>query len=401
MSDSGPAAPDAALPGARRKLVIVSGAGRSGTSSAAGSLAYLGYVVPPPELEANAANPRGYFEPRWAINFHKRLLEKASIHTMDTRPWAPELVAKVTTGGGFQRQLTAWLQEAFSHGDHLVVKDPRAFWARRLWQEAAREAGADTSYLTMLRHPTEVIGSRDTHYAANQSEEQRAAGLIKNLAGWINTTLLNEESSRGQPRVFLRYSELLGDWRAAMSSTNTTLGLDIDERQFSRDAHHRIDDFIDPSLHRVKVTWSDIRVPRHLQDLAEQVWGTLTDDAADGFDIDQGVLDELDAARTSYRQLFTDALALAGDEIHTRARQARNQARRDALAEFTKQAAQESSAPAPTQPPAAQRRAEQERRANQRAAAAARARGDESLRQLLARMGGRARTEWHSWRSNR
>lgn len=316
-----------------RRLVIVSGAGRSGTSTAAGSLKYLGYVVPPPELPANAANPRGYFEPRWAINFHKRLLGKASIHTMDTRPWAPELITKATKGGGFQRQLTAWLEQSFDHGDQLVVKDPRAFWARSLWLEAAKAAGAQTSFLTMLRHPAEVIGSRDTHYSSHQSQEQRAAGLVKNLAGWINTTLLNEQYSRGHRRAFLRYGDLLEDWRSAMSRVNATLDLGIDPLQFDHDVPHEIDDFIDPGLHRVRVTWDDFRIPPQLQEMADLVWATLTQDAVNGIDVPPQILKILDTVRADYRQQFSDAVALAGDEINSRARQARNQARREAQAE--------------------------------------------------------------------
>ena len=47
-----------------RTMVIVTGAGRSGTSSMAGALKQLGVLVPQPEVQANKANPRGHFEPR-------------------------------------------------------------------------------------------------------------------------------------------------------------------------------------------------------------------------------------------------------------------------------------------------------------------------------------------------
>lgn len=329
-----------AAPGGTRRLVIVSGAGRSGTSTVAGSLKYLGYVVPPPELKANAANPRGYFEPTWAIGFHKRLLTKASIHTMDSRPWAEELVAKAVAAGTFQEQLTARLEQAFESGDHLVVKDPRAFWARDLWLEAARAAGAETSFLTMLRHPAEVIGSRDTYYASKKPEEERLTGLIRNLAGWINSTLVNERTSRGHARAFLMYGDLLTDWRSAMTSVDQALGLELPQDQLTS-SKHEIDEFIDPSLYRVRVTWDDLRLPATMQDVAQRVWDRLTREDRVGLDVDEAAAADLDEAAAEYRQLFTEAVALATDEINTRTRQARQATRRKVTQELREKYEQE------------------------------------------------------------
>lgn len=127
-----------------RRLVLVSGVGRSGTSTVAGALKYLGYHIPPPELPANEANPRGYFEPRWVINFHKRLLRRAGVQTMDGRPDAPDLVAAALRAPVFRTQLQEWLTDAFAQQPHLVIKDPRAFWARDLWLDVASGLGAET-----------------------------------------------------------------------------------------------------------------------------------------------------------------------------------------------------------------------------------------------------------------
>lgn len=316
-----------------RRLVIVSGAGRSGTSTVAGCLTYLGYVVPPPELMPNAANPRGYFEPTWAIGFHKRLLSKASIHTMDARPWAGDLVDSVAASGTFQRQLNARLEQAFEAGDRLVVKDPRAFWARDLWLEAARVAGAQTSFLTMLRHPAEVIGSRDTYYGSKKQGDERVARLIRNLAGWVNATLINERTSRGKTRAFVRYGDLLTDWRSTMSAVDTALGLALPRSELTS-SQHEVDEFIDPSLHRVRVTWSDLRLPAAMQDVAQRVWDLVASEDHTGLDLDEAATAELDRAADDYRLLFTEAVALATDEINTRTKQARADSRRKVTQEL-------------------------------------------------------------------
>ena len=55
------------------KLVLITGTGRSGTSTIAGTLHHLGLHVPGPHLGANESNPKGFFESSWAVAFHKRI----------------------------------------------------------------------------------------------------------------------------------------------------------------------------------------------------------------------------------------------------------------------------------------------------------------------------------------
>ena len=62
-----------------RRALLVSGAGRSGTSTVAGSLALLGLYIPQPEVEADSTNPRGFFESRWVVDFHKRQLDRSPV----------------------------------------------------------------------------------------------------------------------------------------------------------------------------------------------------------------------------------------------------------------------------------------------------------------------------------
>src|SRR4029078_9790447 len=68
------------------KLVVVTGSGRSGTSSVAGTLKRLGLYTPQPEVDTDDNNPRGYYEPLWVAEFHKWLLNPIPVRTIDSRP---------------------------------------------------------------------------------------------------------------------------------------------------------------------------------------------------------------------------------------------------------------------------------------------------------------------------
>src|SRR4051794_28785752 len=153
---------DPEVAGAARKLVIVTGSGRSGTSTVAGALKKLGSYVPQPELKPNEANPRGYFEPLWTVVYDKKILAEAGVRTLDGRPNAPNLMLRVAERDDVLEELSTWLA-GHQQGPQVVIKDPRIVWLRDIYAKAAAGLGMETAWLTMLRHPAEVVASRDKH----------------------------------------------------------------------------------------------------------------------------------------------------------------------------------------------------------------------------------------------
>lgn len=295
-----------------RKLVLVTGAGRSGTSTVAGSLHHLGLHVPLPILNANASNPRGFFESTWPLKFHKRILARAAVDPFDARPEALGRMAD-TLRAEDRTKLETWLGKQAGEDRQLVVKDPRSSWVTDLWAETAGGVGLDIGYVVMLRHPAEVVGSRTAYYAANRDEAGVRKYQVVKLAGWINTNLLVERQTRGLDRAFIRYDALIDDWRAAMTTVRDDLGLAFNSG-LGADEPHSVDDFVAPDLRRVRVTWDELDVPETLRDLAEEVW------AACGILADQHGHDEkaqarLDAAGERYAQFYRDAQAVANDTI--------------------------------------------------------------------------------------
>jgi hypothetical protein len=309
-------------------LVIVTGSGRSGTSTVAGTLKMLGSYVPQPEIAPNEANPRGYFEPKWTVAFHKKVLAEAGVRTLDGRPVARELMQPVTRREDLLAELREWFatQLQAQQVRQVVVKDPRIVWLRDMWSTVAADLGAETRWLTMLRHPAEVVGSRDRHYLAGADDGRRLARETANLAGWVNVGLTNEHASRGDRRVFVHYTDMISDWRSAMSAVADRLGLRYDA-DLSAGEHHPVDDFIDGGLRRVQVTLDDLDVPANLRAIAETVWAGL--DALARDPQDRGAMSSLDRAREDYDQLFVHSAALVQDAtdfaiLDTRRRVRRN-----------------------------------------------------------------------------
>jgi hypothetical protein len=319
-------------------MVVVTGSGRSGTSTIAGTLKLLGLSIPQPEVKADATNPRGFFEPRWVVNFHKRILLSAGVATLDGRPNAPEKTQAVGAQPGVRRELHEWLEQAVE--PQFVVKDPRTFWLNDLWRETAESVGVQMSLITMLRHPTEVVGSRDAYYTKNQTAAQRKSRETGLLAGWVNVCLVNERASRGERRVFVHYENLLTDWRREMLRVSSVLDLELNADLTSSEPHP-VDDFIDVSLHRVRLTWDDLDVPGPLRDLAENVWQCLAELATPDAD-HADVSARMDRYREEYDAMYEYSKALVHDATVARIRRVRINTRRQVEQELAQ------AAPAPS-----------------------------------------------------
>jgi hypothetical protein len=309
---------------AERSVVLVVGPGRSGTSTLAGALAHCGYAVPGAAIKGDRTNPGGFFEPRWVVDLHRSLLDRADISTLDTWPNA-YLRAQRICGADVRRTVHDWLAARLEEQSQLVVKDPRIIWFRDLWVDTCADLDTRVAFATMLRHPAEVSSSRRHYYATTRTKERRTQS-VHSVAGWVNVALLAEEVTRDSPRAFVRYVDMVSDWRTVLTTVSTRLDLIL-----SPSPHvvpHPVDDFIDPALHRFRVDWDDMEVPTALRDLAEAVWRALSLLAdEDGPDRQA----ELASLRDEYATMIGDATTLTHDETRRRVRSARRRATRQAL----------------------------------------------------------------------
>ena len=73
------------------------------------------------------------------------------------------------------------------------------------------------AYVTMLRHPAETLASARKSYGTWQTAASRAAA-------WINVSLETEHATRGERRAFVRYEDLLADWRSQIGPLGERLG---------------------------------------------------------------------------------------------------------------------------------------------------------------------------------
>ena len=305
-----------------RRVVFVVGSGRSGTSTMSGTLQALGLHVPQPEVVADATNPKGFGEPQWVVDLHQELLSRSGVQVSDARPRAWLEAGKLSADHAARERVTQWLESQFAAGGtELVIKDPRAAWFIGLWRACADRCDATSSFVTMLRPVTEVVGSKKAYYDQRQ-------GDVTRTAAWINMMLHTERATRGEARRFVRYADLLDDWTQPVFALGEAFDLHAVKTAMANDIA-KVHTFIDPSLRRVTLSWDDVQVPEPLRDLADETWLMLDALATDGGDIAEAQAHS-DQLRVAYDEMYADAEAFAHSTTLAARREATMATRREA-----------------------------------------------------------------------
>lgn len=220
----------------RPLALFVLGMGRSGTSALTRVLSLCGAALPTGMMGADETNKRGYWEPRASLLLNRSILERRG-----SAWWDPSLrVLEEDAFTEVEREactadITAYL-ETLPAAPLLVIKDLNIVVLSEMWFEAARRAGLDVAVVIAVRHPQEVIASLG-----------KAAGASPELASslWLKGNLLAERHSRDVPRVFVEYTQLLGDWRREVKRISSALEIDL-----STEDESAVDDFLTPDLRR-------------------------------------------------------------------------------------------------------------------------------------------------------
>jgi len=234
MTGDGPESKSQTSP---RRLMLVLGMHRSGTSALAGVMHKLGLVLGEAVLPPAEDNPKGFFENSEIVSIQQRLLSLLGRDWHDPLP-LPEGWVAARASRNAAVQVKAELSRMFEQGDGLVVKDPRASLLVPLWSTIAGEIGCTLGAVVMVRSPFEVIAS----LSKRDGMPFRRVGLL-----WLRYMLQAEHDTRGIPRVFVSHRALMADWREEIARIAAVLASDLQPNEAQA---AQVDDFLDHSLHR-------------------------------------------------------------------------------------------------------------------------------------------------------
>jgi glycosyltransferase involved in cell wall biosynthesis len=219
-----------------RQAIIVLGMHRSGTSALAGALGMLGMRLPTVLLPTTADNPKGYFESGRIVAIHDRLLVAAGTNWSGVESLTEDWF-RTAEASAFVDELVAAVRQDFGDAATFVVKDPRMCRLMPLWRRVLDQVGAQGRYAIPLRNPLEV---------ARSLEKRDGLPLAQGCLLWLRNMLDAERETRGSPRVFVHYQDLLAD--PVQISTLVAFQLTEEKLTLNKKKKANISSLIDPKL---------------------------------------------------------------------------------------------------------------------------------------------------------
>ncbi len=269
---------------ARRAAVLVVGMHRSGTSAMTRVLELMGGTLPRKLKRGSVVNPPGFWEGRRIVRLHEELLGSLGSSWDDIDDLPADWLRREPTQE-HEDALLEVLVEDFSEAPVAVVKDPRLSRLAPLWLRLLRRFEAEPAFVIMIRHPLEV---------ARSLAARDGLGEEKSLLLWLIHLVEAERHSRGSPRVFVGYDQLLDEPGSVEGRVRDGLGVEWPEPRGSR--LDEIRSFLSDE-HRHHVAEADIPRGTDLHDCVRAAYDVARQASrGEGFDADgtaQAAFDEV------------------------------------------------------------------------------------------------------------
>lgn len=200
----------------RRKVIIITGMHRSGTSALAGLLSNAGLEVGKSVMPPAPDNPVGFFENRRIVKMNDRML-KVFDATWDL-PFSVSFDRSQIPGiQNFYSEFDKILAEEFK-SDQIVIKDPRISKLLPFYIDYFQQAQFDFSFIICLRNPIEIFHSLNNR----QGISQEHAALM--IFSYLRDA---EYYTRGFKRNFVTYRNLLQHSEDVLNKIRKDFTLDL------------------------------------------------------------------------------------------------------------------------------------------------------------------------------
>ncbi|TPM37560.1 hypothetical protein [Mesorhizobium sp. B2-3-4] len=207
---------DAKKSTARRTCIMVLGMHRSGTSALTRAISLLGAELPKNMLGANPTNPAGHWEPVRLMELHDRMLGEAGSSWDDWRSFDPNDLGAARLRF-YKAEIARLIDEEYGSAPLFVMKEPRISRFVPLYAEILESMRVDVRYVLTERNPLAVIASL---------EKRGSFTYAFSALLWLRHELEAECATRGKPRVFLSYENMIDGWRSGVERMTETLQIE-------------------------------------------------------------------------------------------------------------------------------------------------------------------------------
>lgn len=254
-----------------KKLVVVLGMHRGGTSAITRSIQVLGATLGNSLMPPAADNPKGFWEDLDIFQINEELLTEFQSAWDRVGLLAPNY--QLPAVSKLQATAQAALAQKFSCTNHFSLKDPRIARLLPFWQRVFSESGLSVSYVIALRNPLSV---------ADSLAQRNGFDQIKSYLLWLEHLLAAVYHTNGQRRIVVNYDRLIDNPEATIRRMAEQLGIgSIDTEAL----HEYKESFLDSKMRHAHYTQQDVMNATNIPKLIQQLYMILTECADDISDI--------------------------------------------------------------------------------------------------------------------
>lgn len=300
-----------------KKLIVVLGPHRSGTSLCTHAIEVLGAETGLAEIHTSDENSKGFFEHESIITLNEKLLEHIG-GSWDNPCFdgASALVSANTNT--FFRQAKELLTHISGNAKCVVLKDPRLCQLLPFWQGVFAACGfTDLRYVHIFRNPVEVALSQQQRVKNNPSYYEIGREVREGGALWLSLTAQSMATAHGKKNHLIAYQSLL----ETPNETLQKLADFLDLSPNTTDVEDFCRNFLDRNLHR---NIADAETRAELDSSLPQISEieTLIQPSCDTGGLSDSVIDAISAiyARADTRLALLESQICAHSRLSTKLR---------------------------------------------------------------------------------
>ncbi|MBX9578409.1 MAG: sulfotransferase domain-containing protein [Chthoniobacterales bacterium] len=238
-----------------RRIIVVLGVRRSGTSAIAKGLESMGVsVVDQAHTSFNSFNKKGYWEDLEIHQFNKKVI--VALSSLNKRCRSTLSLSQAETDflcekGFLQQGVDLMLAKLLRLQQPLGIKDPRFSILLPFWKRIFKACDVPISFVIALRNPMSAVASMKVFDRASMRMkafdhfcEEHSECDEKYFWMWIASLLGCLDGSEGEERILVDYNELLKHPTSQIKRIADVLKLEIEEDRLKNYGAN----FIDPSL---------------------------------------------------------------------------------------------------------------------------------------------------------
>ena len=256
----------------RRRLIVVLGMHRSGTSAVTRGLEVLGVdlgnrLLPP----VVGDNDKGYWEDQDILALNEEILAHFGKRWDSLLPISARELVDGLPDFFRQRALTI-LRQRFENQAVFGIKDPRLCLLLPFWQKIFAELKLDVGYIIAVRHPFSVARSIACSGLRGDIPPEKSHYL------WLNHLVHGMEQTAGCRRVVIDYDRLLADPEKQLLRMSDGLSLPI-QRPLQEYTQGFLDNRLRHCVSKEDMQGSDT-LPAEIITAYEQLTALAADDSA-------------------------------------------------------------------------------------------------------------------------